>query len=83
MRRFFENISGEQCLEGCEWPKFLISVGIARLDRPYVEYLWLRVLLPMRNFGEVFAAISLPKRSYMACSIAQRYVCMENIFSCC
>jgi len=48
----FENISREHYLEGCEWPRSFPSIGIASLGRPYVEYLWVRVLLPRRNLGE-------------------------------
>jgi len=49
---FLEKISREQYLESCECPRFLLSLGIASLDRPYVEYFGVRVLLPMRKFGE-------------------------------
>ena len=72
-------------MEGCEWPRFLFPIGITSLDGPYVEYLWVRVLLPMREFGEalvrVCSNISI-KKSYMMCSIAQKLFYMEGILSC-
>jgi len=32
------NIFGEQCLEGCEWLRLLLSVGFGSLGRQHVEY---------------------------------------------
>jgi len=69
-------------LEGCEWLRFLLSVGFGSLRRQHAEYPHLGVLLRMESFGEGEGPICVgisPLKIQTKCKVAKRNMWLEGV----